>query len=182
MRQSNFENLNARIIELVTDGETLADACDGVGLPYATARGWVKEGRKRPEGRFGGFAQALDDARSNGSRTESRDGARFQPDEEYEPGAVEREVGSLVAGRALDGQARIAAVQARALARQVDNLAASRSGSAALGLAAISRRLDDVLVSLRLQPEDELTRIGNDYKARRARMRAVYGNGVADVS
>lgn len=180
MRQSNFENLNARIIELVADGETLADACDGVGLPYATARGWIKEGRKRPEGRFGGFAQALDDARSNG-RTSPTPG---NSDEDYEPGPVAREVGSLIAGRALDGQGRIAAVQARALARQVDNLATSKSGSAALGMSAVSRRLDDVLVSLRLQPEDELTRIGNDYKARRARMRAVYdnGNGVADVS
>jgi hypothetical protein len=73
----------------------------------------------------------------------------------------------LIAGRDLDAHGRIAAAQGRALARQVDNLAASRSGSAALGLAAVSRRLDDIIVSLHVRPADAVTEI---VEARRARL------------
>jgi hypothetical protein len=84
------------------------------------------------------FVKALDAARAQ-TRLD-----RQEEEEGYEPRRVEREVGKLIAGRNLDDHGRIAAAQARSLARQVDNLAASRSGSAALGLAAVSRRLDGV--------------------------------------
>jgi hypothetical protein len=88
---------------------------------------------------------------------------------------------ALIAGRNLDAHGRIAAAQGRALARQVDSLAASRSGSAALGLAAVSRRLDDIIVSLHVQPADAVTEI---VEARRARLTTLgIGNGrVADAA
>jgi hypothetical protein len=85
-----------------------------------------------------------------------------------EAGPVEREVRALIAGRNLDAHGRIAAAQGRALARQIDSLAASRSGSAALGLAAASRRLDDVIVSLQIQPKDVVTKIVEAHRARLA--------------
>jgi hypothetical protein len=66
----------------------------------------------------------------------------------------------------------------------VDNLAASRTGSAALGLAAVSRGLDDVIVALRIQPKDRVTEIQDAYRARHAAMQAALdadGSAVADV-
>jgi hypothetical protein len=155
-----FENVNAKIIELVTGGETLIGACETAGVNPHTARNWISEGRRSPQGRYGGWVKALDAARAS---------VRLDREEEdgYEPGPVEREVRKLIAGRNLDDHGRIAAAQARSLARQVDNLAASRSGSAALGLAAVSRRLDDIIVSLRVQPKDAVTEI---VEARRARL------------
>jgi hypothetical protein len=158
-----FDSVNAKLIELVAGGETLLDACERAGVNPHTARNWLQEGRRTPEGRYGRFAEGLDAARTK---------ARLDHEEEdgYQPGPVEREVRALVNGRDLDQHGRIAAAQGRALARQVDNLAASRSGSAALGLAAVSRRLDDIIVSLHVQPADELTRI---LEGRRARLAAL---------
>jgi hypothetical protein len=89
-------------------------------------RKWISEGRRSPDGRYGGFVQALDAA-----RTQAR--LACEEDDGYEPGPVEREVIVLIAGRELDQNGRIAAAQGRALARQVDSLAASRTGSSALG-------------------------------------------------
>jgi hypothetical protein len=174
MRSSNFDSVNGKIIELVNDGETLADACERVGLPYATARGWISEGRRNPEGHRGGFVRAIDAAR-NGS---SSNGLHHDDEEGHEPGPVERGVCALIAGRALDANGHIAAVQGRALARQIDLLSAKGTGSAALGMAAASRRLDDVIASLKLQPEDEVTGIGRAYIERHAKMQAALdGNG-----
>jgi hypothetical protein len=170
-----FENVNAKLLAHVGEGETLIDACSRVGVNPHTARNWVTEGHRDPEGRYGEFARGLDAARTR-ARLASEE------DDGYEPGAVEREVIALIIGRKLDAHGRVAAVQARACARQIDVLSAARSGSAALGLVAASRRLDDVIVALQIQPKDALTEIQESYKARRARMRALYGNGVADVS
>jgi hypothetical protein len=157
----------------VGEGQTLADASENVGLSPKTAYNWSSEGRRDPEGRCGGFSRSLDAARTQ---------ARLDREEEledYEPGPVEREVIMLISGRQLDQHGRIAAAQARSLARQVDTLAASRTGSAALGLAAVSRRLDDVIVALKLQPEDALTQIGRERAARLAALGIPIGVGNA---
>jgi hypothetical protein len=102
--------------------------------------------------------------------------------EGHEPGPVEREVGALVAGRALDAHGRIAAATGLALARKIDTLSESRSATAAMNMAAASRRLEDVTAALRLQPKDRVTEIG---EARRARLESLgipiaSRNGVVD--
>jgi hypothetical protein len=157
----------------VGEGQTLADASENVGLSPKTAYNWSSEGRRDPEGRCGGFSRSLDAARTQ---------ARLDREEEledYDPGPVEREVCALIAGRNLDHHGRIAAATGRALARQVDTLSASRTGSAALGLAAVSRRLDDVIVALKVQPEDAITQIGRERAARLAALGIPTGVGNA---
>jgi hypothetical protein len=173
-----FDDVNAKIIELVEGGETVVGACEQVGVNPHTARNWVSEGRRNPEGRYGGWVKALDAARAH---------TRLDREEEngYEPGPVEVGVRKLIAGRNLDDHGQIAAAQARSLARQVDNLAASRTGSAALGLAAVSRRLDDVIMALRVQPKDAVSEIVEERRARLAAAgipTAHSSNGRADAA
>jgi hypothetical protein len=74
----------------------------------------------------------------------------------------------LVAGRKLQGEAAIAGVQARALARTVDALSRTRGGSAGLALASVSRRLEECVAFLRLQPKDGLTELQERRAARLA--------------
>jgi hypothetical protein len=167
MRSKFSDSAAAKIVQLVGEGQTLADASENAGLSPKTAYNWASEGRRDPEGRCGGFVRSLDAARTQARLAD-------EEDDGYEPGPVEREVIILIAGRELDQHGRIAAATARALARQVDTLAASRTGSAALGLAAVTRRLDDVIVSLRVQPRDALSKLLDE---RRARLAAL-GNGV----
>lgn len=167
MRAIFDDNVCARIVQLVGEGLTVTDTCESVGISPKTGHNWASEGRRNPAGRYGKFAQDLDAARS---------GARLDL-EGHEPGPIEREVGALIAGRALDTHGRIAAATGLALARKIDVLAESGNATAAMNMAAASRRLDDVLASLRLQPEDEVTRIGQRYVARHARMQAALDNG-----
>src|SRR5262249_11563071 len=138
---------------------------------------WLAEGHRNPGGRYGGFAKALDAA-----RTETR--LVSEEDRGYEPGPTEREVIILCSGRDLDQYGRIAAAQGRALARQIDVLTNARTAAAALGLAAASRRLDDVLVGLQIQPKDAVTEIGEAYLARHRAMQAALDGdrGVADAA
>jgi hypothetical protein len=145
-----FDNAD-RILSSVAEGSTLTEACQRAGVNLHTCRKWISAGRSDSESKYASFATALDAA-----RTQRR---LYHEEEEgdYELGPVEQQVVILIRGRQLDDQAKIAATQARALARQVDTLAASRSGSAALGLAAVSRRLDELVASLRIQPADALT-------------------------
>jgi outer membrane murein-binding lipoprotein Lpp len=164
MPPSKFENVHPRVLAAVEEGLSLTDACARVGIPYNTVCNWLSDGRHNQEGRHGAFAAAVDAARSNG---------RLDHDEGYEPGPVEREVCHLIAGRALDQHGHIAAAQARALAQQVDRLATSRTAAAALGMTAASRRLDDLVAGLRVQPEDALTQLGRERAARLAS----FGNG-----
>src|SRR5262249_12583310 len=87
-------------------------------------------------------------------------------DLDYELGRAEREVVKLISGRELDPEGSIAAVQARILARSLDKLSESRSGSAGLALAAVSRRLEECVCMLRLQPTNELTELQERRAAR----------------
>jgi hypothetical protein len=155
-----------RIISLVTEGLPLTEACDRVGVNPHTCRKWVSAGNRDPQGKYGPFATALQAAR------EQRRLDREEEDLNYEPGPVEAEVRKLIGGRELDGQAAIAAVQARALARAVDGLSRQTGGSAGMALASVSRRLDDVVAGLRLQPKNKLTALQERYAARRAALLA----------
>jgi hypothetical protein len=162
----SFTDNADRLVTFVAEGLPMTEACRRIGVPYSTARKWVGAGRADPHGDYGAFVQALDAAR------ERRRLDREEEDELYEPGPVEAEVQNLIGGRQLDGQAAIAAVQARALARAVDGLSRQTGGSAGLALASVSRRLDDVVAGLRLQPKNKLTELQERYAARRAALLA----------
>jgi hypothetical protein len=58
--RAKFENVNAKLIELVGNGETLIGACEQAGVNPHTAPKWVSEGHRNPEGRYGRFVKALD--------------------------------------------------------------------------------------------------------------------------
>src|SRR5262249_1521326 len=146
---SRFESMNAKLVELVAGGSPLTDACERVGVPYATVRKWIGTGRREPDSKYARFAQALDAARTQTRLAhEELDG--------YEPGPVERECIILISGRQLDPHGRVVAASVRAVARQIDVLAAARSGTAALGITSASRRLDELIAELRVQPKDAL--------------------------
>jgi hypothetical protein len=113
--RSRFEGVHARLVELVAAGETLTEACERVEVPYTTVRKWIADGHRNPEGRYGRFTEALDAARASVQLDRQEEGG-------YDPGPVEREVRKLIAGHNLDDHGRIAAAQARVLARQVGTL------------------------------------------------------------
>ncbi len=60
----------------------------------------------------------------------------------------------------------------RALARTVDGLTASRGGAAGLALASVSRRLEECVSLLQIQPKDALTEL---QERRRRRLAATFG-------
>jgi hypothetical protein len=153
---SQFADHADRLVAFVSEGLTMRDGCARAGLSYDTARKWVSAGRRDPNGAYGAFVTALDAARCS-SEAE---------DEDFEPGPVERQVEILIAGRELDGEAAIAAAQAQALARTVDTLSRTRGGSAGLALASVSRRLEECVGYLRLQPKDALTELQERRAAR----------------
>jgi hypothetical protein len=98
MRSKFDDNVSAQLVRLVTEGQTLTDACQSVGVSPRTGHNWASEGRRRPQSRFAGFASAVDAARTQ---------ARLNREEEledYEPGPVERQVRALIAGRNLSPQ------------------------------------------------------------------------------
>jgi hypothetical protein len=155
---SQFSDTADRLVAFVNEGLTLTDACSRVGVAYDTARNWVSAGRRDQAGRYGAFAAALDAARAS----------EPQRDDDREAGPVEREVDSFLRDRDLRDEARIAAAQARALARTVDGLASARGGSSGTALATVSRRLDECLASLDIQPTDALTELRERRAARLA--------------
>jgi|SRR5438876_10319679 len=53
----------ASIIEAVRAGATIDEAARQAGKPVGTVRYWLTQGRKRPDGPYGGFAKAVDEAR-----------------------------------------------------------------------------------------------------------------------
>jgi len=174
---NQFDNNADRLVAIVGEGLTLTDACKQISLPYNTARKWVSAGRADPGSKYGDFVRDLDAARTL---------AESDGDEDHEPGPVESEVQHLIAGRKLDGEGRIFAVQARMLARSVDTLAQTKGGSAGLALASVSRRLEECIAAIRLQPGDWLTELQERVAMTRAEARGRYeaeqarGNGAGE--
>jgi hypothetical protein len=156
---SQFSDHSEQLVAMVSEGLPLTEACSRAGMPYDTARNWVTAGRRDPSGQYGAFVVALDRARMSANQ------------EDDDLGPVEREVERLIRGRELEGEVAIAAAQARALARKVDSLAASPGGSAGLALASVSRRLEDCVAVLRLEPRDFVTRLQEQVAAKRAAAR-----------
>jgi len=76
--RSRFEALSEGLLAAVRDGLTLEDAATRAGVSENTAKGWAREGRKHPEGRFGQFAVALDAARDQVRSSEPMDWTEFE--------------------------------------------------------------------------------------------------------
>ncbi len=51
------------MLDAVRDGLTIEDAAVRAGVSVNTVRGWARDGRRNPDGRFGSFALNLDAAR-----------------------------------------------------------------------------------------------------------------------
>ena len=166
--QRRFEQAAGPLIEAVSDGSTLTDACATLGVPVNTARNWVSAGRREPEGPYGTFVSSLDDARARAAEFDTED---------REIGRVERAVEALIGSRDLTGDGRVLAAQARALAHQVDALSASRGGQAGLALASVSRRLQECVDRLGNEPKDLLTELQERRAERRARLFGIQPTG-----
>jgi hypothetical protein len=143
---SRFDEHSKGLIALVGEGLSEHDACEQLGLPYSTARKWVNAGRRDPAGRYGNFVKALNAARASTPGDEA-------------PGPVAQNLEALIANRELDSEKQLGLAQARALARSIDTLSRSKAGAAALGLVAASKRLEDVVHTLRVRPPDAVDRI-----------------------
>ena len=77
--RSRFEDLQASVLVSVRDdGLTLEDAAARAGVPANTVRGWARQGRKQPDGRFGSFAAALDASRDDARDATPMDWAEFE--------------------------------------------------------------------------------------------------------
>jgi transposase-like protein len=64
-RTRKFDSVNAKIIELVGNGETLIGACEQVGVNPHTCRNWVSSGRRDPGGPYAELVRGLDAARTD---------------------------------------------------------------------------------------------------------------------
>jgi hypothetical protein len=155
---SKFNEHSDRLVAMVSEGLTLTDACKNAGVPFDTARNWITRGRRDPSGEYGAFAVALDRARMAQAPAK---------DDHEEPGPVEREVRTLIAGQELKGETAVTAAQALALARKVDSLSAMTGGSAGLALASVSRRLEDCVAQLRLPRHDWVDDLREQVQRRR---------------
>jgi hypothetical protein len=60
----------AAVLESVKAGCSIDEAARQAGKPVATVRRWLMEGRKRPDGKHGEFARAVDEARGQRRQAE----------------------------------------------------------------------------------------------------------------
>lgn len=59
------------VLVALQEGASIADAAERGGVPEKTVRNWIREGRLRPEGRFGRIAAVADVPRSRFTVLES---------------------------------------------------------------------------------------------------------------
>jgi len=59
-----------QVLESVKAGASIEEAAHNAGRPVASVRRWLSEGRKRPDGRHGEFARAVDAARGERKQAE----------------------------------------------------------------------------------------------------------------
>lgn len=65
-----FEVASAEVLASVRAGASIDEAARQAGVPVATCRRWLRDGRKAPGGRFGAFADAVDSARRERKQAE----------------------------------------------------------------------------------------------------------------
>lgn len=68
---SRFDEVSGQIIGAVRAGATLDAASRQAGVSVETVRSWAHKGRKDTEGRFGGFARELGEAREAAEPTQA---------------------------------------------------------------------------------------------------------------
>jgi hypothetical protein len=158
---SSFERDADRVLAFIGEGLSIADACERARVPYGTVRKWITNGHRNPGGKYGRFTDRMASARIV-------EKPKQHPDDEPEPGPVESEVAKLLAGRDLRGEMPLVAAEARTLARSADRLSETRGGAAATALAVTSRRLEELIARLAVPAEDNIDRLREQRRARRA--------------
>jgi hypothetical protein len=157
---SRFTESAEDVLAAVGAGATMREACTRLDIPYATARTWVANGRRDPEGPYGAFVRRLDAAKAPPADDPHRD-------EDSSPGAVETRVNALVSGCELNRQVALAAEQAKVLARAIDELGSTPGGAAKTALASCSRRLEELIPLLEAPREDLVDRLRAERSQRR---------------
>ena len=132
-----FDKHATAVIALITEGFSLRDACDQRGLRYKTAQTWLDKGRREPDGRYGSFAKAVDEARA-------------KPVQDNTPGPVYAATRSTLMGLDLSPEHELGKAQALTLAQMIDELRHTKGGAAATGASKLSERLEAVMAKLPL--------------------------------
>ena len=57
---SRFAESADSLLAAIGAGATMREACTRLDIPYATARTWVANGRRDPEGPYGAWVRRLD--------------------------------------------------------------------------------------------------------------------------
>jgi hypothetical protein len=78
---SQFEHTSEAIVASVQAGASIEEAALHSGVPVATVRRWLRDGRKSPQGRCGAFASAVDEARASRKTAERALEAPLDPAE-----------------------------------------------------------------------------------------------------
>ena len=165
---SRFAESADSLLAAIGAGATMREACTRLDIPYATARTWVANGRRDPEGPYGAWVRRLD-ATKTPPADAGDDGVGLQ---DSGPGPVESRLDVLLGERVLAGEAALAAAQARVLARKVDQLGETPGAAAGQALAHCSRRLEELVPLLETPREDDLDRLKAKFRARRSGLRA----------
>lgn len=64
MARNAFADHSAAVLEAIVSGASQADAARLAGVGVRTVADWLEHGRREPEGRYGEFARAVDEARA----------------------------------------------------------------------------------------------------------------------
>jgi hypothetical protein len=156
-RMTLFDRHSKALVALCSEGLTMRAACEQRGLRYKTIQGWLEKGRREPNGRYGAFTRAVDEARAK------------PVEDNKEPGAVFQATRLTLMGLKLGPEHELGKAQALTLAQMIDELRFTKGGAAATGASKVSERLEAVMAKL---PQSR-TPSGLDYlvakrKARRA--------------
>ena len=176
---SRFAESADRVLAAIGAGATMRDACARLDIPYATARTWVANGRRDPEGPYGAWVRRLDACKAppadlaEVSAPDTRKGKG--------PGPVESRLDALLSDRVLTGENALASEQARTLAHTIDRLGETPGGAAAQALAHCSRRLEEIVPQLGIAREDSVDELKNRFRARRSGMLQANGRGSGEI-
>jgi hypothetical protein len=155
MTATLFDKHAKALVGLVSEGLSLRDACDQRGLRYKTAQSWLGQGRREPDGRYGAFTRAVEEARAKPVQ------------DNKPPGEVYQATRLTLLGLQLGPEHELGKAQALALAEMIDELRHTKGGAAATGAAKLSERLEQVMAKLPLPR----TPTGLDYLVAKRRAR-----------
>jgi hypothetical protein len=119
---SIFDKHANALVALCSEGLTTLDACAQRGLRYKTCEAWLSKGRREPDGRYGAFTKAVDEARAK------------PVDDNKQPGEVYQATRLTLLGLKLGQEHELGKAQALALAETIDELRHTKGGAAATGM------------------------------------------------